>query len=415
MNVHEVARLADAQAGRLFLSQYREPTAADVGKVIEVRDHPSHGWRKALLRGISKPVGNFPWRVSFPNQIETFPNQIETRFAYARIEVSTVLQPEPVVKESFTTEAEDANSQETPNSSSPDVPEKITVGYTVQNAYDPNKDPETKPIQRKRVFYLAGPMRGRPYFNYQMFDRVRDCLLSQQRYEVISPADEDRKQDGFDPMVDPKYANPDNCVFPDSMDFPRVMRRCIDAVMRCDEIVMLPEWHTSAGAVAEFFLAAWAGKRVRFVYFDDQGEIGYASHPKLDPETSAGALAICWGFENPDNTKSPTDEDDLDDECGCSECSSQDIRQSDDVLAEAFKITRGDRQATYGPPDQDFRRTAGMWTALFGHMLKEGEAFEPRHVAMAMIQIKCSREIHQRKRDNWVDMAGYASCGSRCN
>jgi hypothetical protein len=293
--------------------------------------------------------------------------------------------------------------------------EKITVGYTVRNAYDSNKDPETEPIQRKRVLYLAGPMRGRPYFNYQMFDRVRDWLLAERRYEVISPADEDRKQDGFDPMVDPKYANPDNCVFPDSMDFPRVMRRCIDAVMRCDEIVMLPEWHTSAGAVAEFFLAAWAGKRVRFVYFEDQGEIGYASHPKLDPETSAGALAICWGFENPDNTKSPTDEDDSDDDCGCSECSSQDIRQSDDVLAEAFKITRGDRQATYGPPDQDFRRTAGMWTALFGHMLKEGEAFEPRHVAMAMIQLKCSREIHQRKRDNWVDMAGYASCGSKCN
>ena len=56
-----------------------------------------------------------------------------------------------------------------------------------------------------------------------------------------------------------------------------------------------------------------------------------------------------------------------------------------------------------------------MWTALFRHMLKEGAAFEPRHVAMAMIQLKCSREIHQRKRDNWVDMAGYASCGSRCN
>ena len=199
-------------------------------------------------------------------------------------------------------------------------PEKITVGYTVQNAYDPNKDLETKPIQRKRVLYLAGPMRGRPYFNYQMFDRVRDWLLAEQRYEVISPADEDRKQDGFDPMVDSKYANCDNCVFPDSMDFQRVMRRCIDAVMRCDEIVMLPEWHTSAGAVAEFFLAAWAGKRVRFVYFEDQGEIGYASHPKLDPETSAGALAFSWGFENPDNTKSPTDEDDPDEDCGCSDC-----------------------------------------------------------------------------------------------
>lgn len=291
-------------------------------------------------------------------------------------------------------------------------PEKITVGYTVQNAYDPNKDLETKPIQRKRVLYLAGPMRGRPYFNYQMFDRVRDWLLAEQRYEVISPADEDRKQDGFDPMVDPKYANPDNCVFPDSMDFPRVMRRCIDAVMRCDEIVMLPEWHTSAGAVAEFSLAVWAGKSVRFLYVGDDERIGFVRYPRCNPRDMAVMVSNLWGFNG---DQRPQPEEDLDDDCGCSDCSSQDIRQSDDVLAEAFKITRGDRQATYGPPDQDFRRTAGMWTALFGHMLKEGEAFEPRHVAMAMIQLKCSREIHQRKRDNWVDMAGYASCGSRCN
>jgi hypothetical protein len=290
--------------------------------------------------------------------------------------------------------------------------EKITVGYTVQNAYDSNKDPETEPIQRKRVLYLAGPMRGRPYFNYQMFDRVRDCLLSQQRYEVISPADEDRKQDGFDPMVDPKYANPDNCVFPKQLDFSRVMRRCIDAVMRCDEIVMLPEWHMSAGAVAEFSLAVWAGKSVRFVYVGDDEKIGYVRYPRCNPQDMAVMLSNLWEL---DGARRSQPKDDLDDDCGCSECSSQDIRQSDDVLAEAFKITRGDRQATYGPPDQDFRRTAGMWTALFRHMRKEGEAFEPRHVAMAMIQLKCSREIHQRKRDNWVDMAGYASCGSRCN
>jgi hypothetical protein len=292
------------------------------------------------------------------------------------------------------------------------TPEKITVGYTVQNAYDPNKDPEIKPIQRKRVLYLAGPMRGRPYFNYQMFDRVRDWLLSQHRFEVISPADEDRKQDGFDPMVDPKYANPDNCVFPDSMDFARVMRRCIDAVMRCDEIVMLPDWHTSAGAVAEFSLAVWAGKSVRFLYVGDDEEIGFVVYSRCNPHDMAVMLSDLWEL---DGARRSQPKNDLDDDCGCSDCSSQDIRQSDDVLAEAFKITRGDRQATYGPPDQDFRRTAGMWTALFRHMLKEGEAFEPRHVAMAMIQLKCSREIHQRKRDNWVDMAGYASCGSKCN
>ncbi len=86
-----------------------------------------------------------------------------------------------------------------------------------------------------------------------------------------------------------------------------------------------------------------------------------------------------------------------------------------DVLLEAYAITHGDRQATYGPPDQDFRRTADMWTALFGHLLRDGERFEPAHVAQAMILLKMSRQMHQQKRDNWVDVAGYARCGQICD
>ena len=89
--------------------------------------------------------------------------------------------------------------------------------------------------------------------------------------------------------------------------------------------------------------------------------------------------------------------------------------EDEDILDTAARITRGDRNASYGPPDQDFRRTAGMWSALFQAKLQEGVTFEPRDVAMAMILLKCSRESHQRKLDNWVDIAGYARCGSKCN
>jgi hypothetical protein len=78
------------------------------------------------------------------------------------------------------------------------------------------------------------------------------------------------------------------------------------------------------------------------------------------------------------------------------------------ILAEAERVTSGDRQAQYGPPDQDFQRIAGMWTAL------KGVPFTAREVAMFMVCVKLSREAHQRKRDNWVDIAGYAKCGSLC-
>ena len=89
--------------------------------------------------------------------------------------------------------------------------------------------------------------------------------------------------------------------------------------------------------------------------------------------------------------------------------------KKEDILEEALRITGGDRQALYGPPDQDFRRTGDMWTGLFRDMLKDGVAFEPFHVAQAMILLKMSRQLHQRKRDNWTDTAGYARCGALCD
>jgi len=85
----------------------------------------------------------------------------------------------------------------------------------------------------------------------------------------------------------------------------------------------------------------------------------------------------------------------------------------EDVLEEAYRITSGDRQNQYGPPEQDFTRTAAMWSALFADKLSR--PFEARDVAMAMICLKLSRETHQRKRDNAVDGAGYFRCLHICN
>lgn len=82
---------------------------------------------------------------------------------------------------------------------------------------------------------------------------------------------------------------------------------------------------------------------------------------------------------------------------------------TEDILEEALRITSGDRNNQYGPPDQDFQRTAAMWSAM------KGVEFEAREVAMFMILLKLSRETHQKKRDNSVDIAGYARCLDICN
>ena len=149
---------------------------------------------------------------------------------------------------------------------------------------------------------------------------------------------------GFDPEVH------DESYFG---DLSILIRQDVNAVLATDAVVLLPGWEGSTGARAEIAVARWAGREVLL-------------YPDLMP---------------------------LGQEC---------------ILEEAGRITRGDRQAAYGPPDEDFRRVAGMWTAL------KGVPFTARDVAAFMICLKLSRERHQQKRDNWVDVAGYARCGSLC-
>ena len=348
--------------------QYRKPTKDDLknGPIACEFLGPYNQWRKGTLERITEATLPYIIKSEFPGKC----------FQHCRIIVA------PTVKESLTVDTQD--------------PAKITIGYTVPNAYQADAEPITEPIERKRVLYLAGPMRGIAFFNYPMFDRVAE-ILRKAGNEVISPADEDRKHDGFDPFANPEYANPAACVFPKEMDFSKTVRRCLDAVLRCDEIVLLPGWEASNGAVAELTLAMWLGKRVRNLRISDGGYfswscywMGLAGLACLLRDHHIPEVEVPWG---------PVDDEDDD----------------EDILDTAARITRGDRNASYGPPDQDFRRTAGMWSALFGAKLKDGVTFEPRDVAMAMILLKCSRESHQRKLDNWVDIAGYARCGSKCN
>lgn len=84
------------------------------------------------------------------------------------------------------------------------------------------------------------------------------------------------------------------------------------------------------------------------------------------------------------------------------------------ILAEAERLTGVDRQADYGPPEVDFRKTAGMWTSMWEDKLKPGAKFETWDVPQAMICVKMSRLQHKPKRDSVVDTAGYANCMDHC-
>jgi hypothetical protein len=78
------------------------------------------------------------------------------------------------------------------------------------------------------------------------------------------------------------------------------------------------------------------------------------------------------------------------------------------VLTEAQGLVHGDRNASYGPPIEDFGRTAGMVSAMLAHKLKEPLTAE--EVGLFMVCVKLSRQINKPKRDNCVDGAGYFEC-----
>jgi hypothetical protein len=328
------------------------PNSSHLGQIIEVRNYEDADWQRAELEAVF-PRTEFAYVARVERNTRDFP----TNWRYGRLVQAA------------------SNTSEIPNSceSAPVEPEVLTPAKTLH-----------------RVLYLAGPMRGVAFYNFPMFDRVA-AALRDVGYEVINPADEDRNEDNFDPTLQPQFADPANCVVQPGMDFSKIIRRCFEAVMRCDEIVLLPGWENSVGAIAELFIAVWSGKRIQLVSLEENDQMQFVSTPAINLATAISRLQHARN-----ETKQSEKSDD------------------EDVLDIAARITRGDRQAVYGPPEQDFKKTADMWTGLFQYMLAGEAKFEPRHVAMALICMKMSREFHQRKKDNWVDIAGYARCGSLC-
>lgn len=79
-----------------------------------------------------------------------------------------------------------------------------------------------------------------------------------------------------------------------------------------------------------------------------------------------------------------------------------------ETLTTAEKLINGDRNNHYGPPSQDFTRTARLWTTY----LDGRTTVEAHDVAIMMILLKISRiRWSPEQHDHWIDIAGYAACG----
>ncbi len=91
-----------------------------------------------------------------------------------------------------------------------------------------------------------------------------------------------------------------------------------------------------------------------------------------------------------------------------------DTMPREDILAEAYALTAGERNDDYGPPHEDFARTAGALNAL-GYRGPGGRMLEPYDQAIILIAVKLSRIVETpEKRDHYADLAGYTRTAWLC-
>lgn len=81
------------------------------------------------------------------------------------------------------------------------------------------------------------------------------------------------------------------------------------------------------------------------------------------------------------------------------------------ILQEADKISE-ERQQSYGPPSTSLNQTAMIWNGILCQKLAQGCRISAEDVALCMVGIKLARESFKPKRDNLVDIAGWAKCAN---
>lgn len=80
------------------------------------------------------------------------------------------------------------------------------------------------------------------------------------------------------------------------------------------------------------------------------------------------------------------------------------MNKREEILTLANKAVNGERQQTYGSPEDSFDRIAHLWSAYLRTALTSLD------VAKMMILFKLARTGERAYLDNWIDIAGYAAC-----
>lgn len=82
------------------------------------------------------------------------------------------------------------------------------------------------------------------------------------------------------------------------------------------------------------------------------------------------------------------------------------------ILDTAKELVAGERTKHYGPPLEDFKCVAKLWSAWLSRKAKKEVVIEALDIPILMVLLKTSRQANAWKDDNLVDIAGYAECAA---
>jgi len=183
-----------------------------------------------------------------------------------------------------------------------------------------------------------------------------------------------------------------------------LIKSVVFMIMRCQSLCVYGNWQDSRACRAEVAMAQWADLAIFYYSLEDSSLTAIDTCDKFGDAWDLSPRSETGGYRPRSEHVVPGHV-----------VPGEDITQSEDILDEAKRITSGDRQGDYGPPNEDFSRTAELWTALWRHKLKDEERFHPHEVADGQIALKLSRKQKSpTKRDHYTDIAGYARCGWQC-
>lgn len=219
----------------------------------------------------------------------------------------------------------------------------------------------------KTNLYISGPMTGRPNWNFEAFNHAASTLrlgLGPDKVVVHNPAEWGEKSEH------PSGSEQSHKAFVHrDLAFLAAM---IDKVPEGKaQLVVLPEWDTSKGAVAEVLLGVTMG--VGVFLFDRSRSQAYQI------PTGEVTQKIINHYTNNGEAN---------------------------IAVQAVGAVLGPRRQAYGHPLDNCLRTAKMLNAAFN--LPGQFQFTAINFAVIMMIMKIAREMNEHSDDNLVDIVGYA-------